>query len=485
ERLTRSRPGETKDDVLDREFYARIDLMVQRSELTEKRLYIQSTYPWVRIKSICSCQWKLMKSNDPQIRKTIKTTVFPPLARINPTFGDIIRAVKSDDFFGILEVDIHVPKDLEERYDVFPPFFCHQDITMEMLSPDMQKLGSNLGKKTGKRLVSTLEARNFVVISPLLKFYLERGFVVTKLHQAIRFTPRLSFEKFGQEIHKLRCDAVSDPKLAITAETIKLAGNSLYGKTIERKDRHTSVRYLKTEDLGKKIRDRKFKNYELLLGENHAEVEEYLGRMVDNTPKLMGVFILGYAKLVMLRFAYMLFDFVDDRDWSPVLMDTDSLCMELSVPNGDLDAIIRPEKREEWQQVRHNFLPCSPDVYEQKRHGIFKIEFSATRLVALSAKSYSLSFDDGDGEVRSKIAAKGISKRHNELSYEDYKTVLQEQKDLIGENRGFKRTADGAMFQYRQKKVALTSFYGKRWVCKDKINTRTLRFPAPDSLDTP
>lgn len=63
-------------------------------------------------------------------------------------------------------------------------------------------------------------------------------------------------------------------------------------------------------------------NCEILKGEEYAEVSEALPSIINDTPKLLGVFILGYAKLKMLHFAYMLIDFCDERDWSPILMDS-------------------------------------------------------------------------------------------------------------------------------------------------------------------
>lgn len=232
------------------------------------------------------------------------------------------------------------------------------------------------------------------------------------------------------------------------------------------------MRCVRGEKLDEVMQSKRFKGCELL-GEDLAEVSENPALVFDDTPKVIGVFIVGYAKLQLLRFAYMLMDFCDEKDWSPVLCDTDSLCLELSVANGDLDAIIRPDKWEEWLKVRSQFLPSNLEVREQRRHGIFKVETLGDAVVALSAKSYAIRMPGGGV----KTAAKGISKRLNDLSYQEYADVLNNSTEKSGVNRGFRRTPQGELYQYRQEKVALSSFYAKRLVADDNVNTRTIRFP--------
>ena len=110
---------------------------------------------------------------------------------------------------------------------------------------------------------------------------------------------------------------------------------------------------------------------------------------------------------------------------------------------------------------------------EQRRHGIFKIEFLGTRIVALSAKTYCAQ-DQVSGTT--KAASKGISKRMNNLNFEQYHDALSNCEEKIGENRGFKRTKEGEVYMYKQKKVALSPYYIKRLVDENMIDTKTIRF---------
>jgi hypothetical protein len=290
-----------------------MDEFIRQQESLTKREYIKINFSHLNFVEICSCQWNRMKKADRELREFCKQLI-PVPKRFPLNHLGLLAAVESGDFFGLLEVQISVPEAMVERYQVFPPFFCHYDISLDMLSEKMQSVGRKNGKRNpGGRLVSALEADRFVVISPLLQFYLQRGFVVHRIYQAIQFTPRNAFLRFGEEIHKLRCAAASDPDLKIKAETIKLAGNSCYGKTCERKERHSQVSYVGIDALPESLQSKRFKSFSLLSKEV-TEVQEHSKSIKEDTPRTIGAFILDHAKLQVLRFAYMLLDFCIDRD---------------------------------------------------------------------------------------------------------------------------------------------------------------------------
>jgi hypothetical protein len=77
-----------------------------------------------------------------------------------------------------------------------------------------------------------------MVISPLLKWYVEHGLKVIQNHQVVVYTPAACFQKFGDNISDARRAGDSDPEKKIVAETHKLDGNSSYGKTVTNKETH-------------------------------------------------------------------------------------------------------------------------------------------------------------------------------------------------------------------------------------------------------
>ena len=375
-----------------------------------------------------------------------------------------------------LRVKIIVPQTLLQASGSidhqFPPFFCNKEVSIEQLTQNMQRLGNELRKsKKSKLLLSTLEADGIVVISPLLQYYLSRGYEVVKIYEAIQLTGKYAFTRLGEDIYRLRREAEANDTLKLRANTYKLAANSCYGKTVEQKRNHRTVTFEDFQRTQKKINNRYCANIEEI-DDNAYEVTCVKRKILMNSPKIIGVFILGYAKLWLLQFAHMISNFLEDKDFNFMLTDTDSLMIELSSEKGDLDSLVKPNKKKEWLATKWNFFPKDTSV--AKRPGLFKVEFCGTACVALSPKCYIIIDQSADGDVISqKVSHKGCSKRTNKLRFDQYKNVLFNRVEHIGENRGFKRTSDGKVYQYCQKKVALTPFYMKRLVCDDWIHTNT------------
>jgi hypothetical protein len=58
-----------------------------------------------------------------------------------------------------------------------------------------------------------------MVISPLLKWYVEHGLKVTQIHQVVEYTPATCFQKFGEQVSEARRAGDADPEKKIVAET--------------------------------------------------------------------------------------------------------------------------------------------------------------------------------------------------------------------------------------------------------------------------
>jgi len=84
------------------------------------------------------------------------------------------------------------------------------------------------------------------------------------------------------------------------------------------------------------------------------------------------------------------------------------------------------------------------DTFSSRTTGLFKLEFEGYRAIALCSKCYFV-----DGEKNSKYSSKGMSARHNYLTWGRYKAALKGNIDRA-ENRGF-RLRHGQMTTYNQK----------------------------------
>ena len=105
------------------------------------------------------------------------------------------------------------------------------------------------------------------------------------------------------QIAQARFDGDRDKDKALIAETMKLIGNSSYGKLITNKEKHHDIVYVNESEIGSEIMNEHF--YSLTeLPNGYYEVEKAKTRINLDLPIHLGVFILNYAKLRMLEFYY-------------------------------------------------------------------------------------------------------------------------------------------------------------------------------------
>jgi len=118
-------------------------------------------------------------------------------------------------------------------------------------------------------------------------------------------------------------------------------------------------------------------------------------------------------------------------------MDTDSLYFALSA--NKLEEVVESELQTEFENRKKDWLAW--DTFSSRTPGLFKLEFEGYRAIALCSKCYFI-----DGEKKSKYSSKGMSARHNSLTWGRYKAALEGNIDRA-ENRGF-RLRHGQMTTY-------------------------------------
>ena len=91
-----------------------------------------------------------------------------------------------------------------------------------------------LSDKPRRLLVGGMKARQIMLATPLLKWYLKHGLVVTRIYQVVEFQQQRCFRDFVQEVSDARRQGNVDPDTDIIADTMKVIGNSGYG-SLDRK----------------------------------------------------------------------------------------------------------------------------------------------------------------------------------------------------------------------------------------------------------
>ena len=437
--------------------------------------------------TITSCEWiKMSESKD----------WYPPTTTNNNntediTKQDILNDVINEEEFGFVKVDIHVPEHLIAKFSEFPPLFKNVEIKLEDIGDHMRAFCESIGRKSGvkRSLISSMHAEGIILLTPLLKWYLEQGLEVTRVYYIISYNGKECFNWFTKSVCADRLAAdLGGAELKMKGEASKLMGNAGYGHTMMNKAKHTQTSFAKEKNLQNHTKNPLMKNYDEL-NENVYEVEKAKRKVVHDMPLQIGLAVYSYAKLRMLEFWKMLNDNLVNDFYQFMEMDTDSLYIALA--RDTLDECVKPERRAEWKDVKEKWFPSEDTKtrikfrgqwitwkqYDYRTPGKFKLEYDGVGMGCLNSKTYIIwgQVDKKTGLDKPKCSSKGSQQKRNSLTKEDFENVVTTQEPHNVENSGFVRDKNDVINTYTQTKKGLTYFYPKREVLADGVSTTHLK----------
>ena len=446
---------------------------------------------FVKVVELWECEWKKMR-RDPHVKRCLDAAFPRRHRRVQWTMTQqqILRGVRDGTVFGMIECDICVPEELRDHFAEMQPVFKNTSLVREDLGPFMHRYAEehNIMTIPRRMLVGSYYGDKILLATPLLRWYLDHGLEVLHVYQIIEYDPIPCFRRFGDAVSEARREGDVHHDRAIIADTMKLLGNSGYGKTITNVDRHRDVNYCTEKAASRLVNNRRFRQLDVVVDDAY-EIEMSKRTVTYALPIHVGLFVLQYAKMRMLQFYY---DFIDRYVERPLFqyceMDTDSAYLALAAES--VDALVTPALREHYFRHRSEWLPSeccdahrdeyvrcrladrqwvgdeecckSRRAFDKRTPGLFKVEWSGDGFVGLCSKTYYC-FGPTD-----KYSTKGLSKRHNTIDKEAFLEVLTSRRS--GKNRGF-RVYKSAVMTYVQVRAALTYFYAKRVVHKDGLST--------------
>ena len=145
----------------------------------------------------------------------------------------------------MVECDVRVPEELHDYFSEMQPVFKNASVTRDDIGPFMRQYAEehDILSKPRVMLVGSFRGVKILHATPLLRRYLAHGLAVDRVYQIIEYEPNPCFRRFGESVSATRCAGDEDPEKAIIADTIKLLGNSGYGKMVTNVDRHRDVKY--------------------------------------------------------------------------------------------------------------------------------------------------------------------------------------------------------------------------------------------------
>ena len=310
------------------------------------------------------------------------------------------------------EVDLHVPEKLHDFFNDLPLAPESLIVQEEWLSGLQKKLQGDKQFTPCRKLVPNLcDKEKYIVHYRLLKFYVELGLCVTKLHRVIKFEQRAWMKPYINFNTEKRKNAKSE----FERNFYKLANNAPFGKSIQNVRKMMRVDLVRTHvELNRFkrlvadpafIRDKEF-------DDGLFAIHSVKSKITLDKPIYTGLAVLDLSKLFMYTFYY---NYIKEQYGEKVQLlytDTDSLVMLIETADiyEDMwqhsDLYDTSNYSEEFKTSKDHTLYSTKN---KKVIGKFKDECAGdpiVEFVALRPKMYSFITASSKEEKR----GKGISR---------------------------------------------------------------------------
>ena len=414
------------------------------------------------------------------------------------TKDEILTTADDAEYGYILEVDLEYPSYLHDQHNDYPLAPEHLEITQEMLSPLQNSSFESLKLNSSKKLAPNLhDKKNYVLHYRNLKYYLDQGMILKKIHRALKFQQSPWLKPFIEFNTQQRANARSD----FEKDFFKLLNNSVFGKTIENTREYRNVDLVDSKEKMEKLAKQPNYRCHTIINENLIAVERFKPTVKMDKPIYTGISVFELSKLSMYKFHYELIKKIYPGQKSKVCMtDTDSFVYEIETENiyDDMRQHHEHFDLSNFEDDHPMFCNDNADTIKHLKNknkkvlGKMKDELAGKTLlqfVGIRPKAYSLKYEemvflDEQGKVSKEPThrpelriseskkLKGIKKStvENDIRHEHYMNCLHNGDPLHATMTTF-RSHDHKMSTRTQNKLALCNFDDKRWIMEDGIST--------------
>ena len=362
----------------------------------------------------------------------------------------------------ILEVDLQYPEQLHDLHKDYPLAPEIMSVSEDMLSKHQKELHYKYyGKEakdedTKKLILSLMDKKKYVLHISALKFYLQHGLKLKKIHRIISFKQ----SNFLKPYIDFNTEKRKQSKTDFEKDLFKLMNNAVYGKTMEDVRKHTEFDLISTPERFQKCVNSPTYKARHIINENLVGVEKEKAVVELNKPIYMGLSILDYSKVHMYSFYYDVLKPKYQDDIKLIYTDTDSFVIQVMTDDlfQDFKDLSDYMDFSDYPKSHPNY-----DASNKKVLGKSKDELSSkimTHFIGLKPKSYAFKVQGDKKEYKkSKGVVKG--KVNTELNYDMYERTLNgEIKPTVRFNTI--RSKNHHIFSINQTKFALSNFENKR-----------------------
>ena len=367
----------------------------------------------------------------------------------------VLKYNDDDDTGDILEVDLDYPKelhDLHKDYPLAPEIMSINENMLSQVQKDIHKYyyGKDASdEKTNKLVLNVMDKHKYVLHISELKFYLQHGLSLRKVHRVVSFKQANFLKPFIEFSTEKRKNAKND----VEKDLFKLMNNSVYGKTMENVRKHGDYEIVNTPEHFQKLVNKPLYKHRHIIHEDLVIVEKDKHTVELNKPIYMGMSILDYSKIHMYSFYYDVMKPKYKDNIKLVYTDTDSYVIKV-----ETDDLYEDFKEINEYMDFSDYPPEHPnyDKTNKKVLGKFKDEMNGkiiTHFIGLKPKAYCYKVYGDDKEHKK---SKGVVKHKvcNQLSYKTYEETLNRKcKEEVSFNTI--RSKNHQIYSINQTKYAL------------------------------
>ena len=376
----------------------------------------------------------------------------------------------------IYEVDIHYPERLHNQHDDYPLAPESLVIDHEMYSSTQQSVFSESIPQN--KLTTNFRDKTRYVVH--LKLFVKLRLIITKVHRVLTFK-QSSWLKSYIDSNTHQC-TLSDS--GFLKDSIKLMNNSVFGKTQENLRKRVQVDIVTgAATLRKRVAKPSFCRG-IPITDCLTVIQCKVQTLTLNLPIYVGLTVLELSKLHMYSFHYehMKAKYPHADQLKLLFTDTDSLAYAVQTNNiyGDMasDAAAKYDFSE---------YPLDYPLYDssnRKALGYFKDELNSVPMeefLGLRPKCYAfLCTGKVDRNIVQhsrpveKKTAKGVKRKVKDenLHFNHYLDALQNFQSFVCKQNLITSTSH-TVRSVHQRKIGLTAFDTKRWLCEGTIHTHS------------
>lgn len=372
---------------------------------------------------------------------------------------DILNLSDEGDKGYTFEVDLNIPNHLHDTFKDFPlcPDHYIPDIN-ELSNYQKDLINKGIGNipKDVKLVNSLKEKIKYVIDYRMLKYVIQQGIIVTKIHQVISYDQKPWLKAYIDKNTVLRQKANND----FEKDFFKLMNNSVYGKQMENVRKRCDVKLLSSYKSFQKHKDYDTRT---IIDEDHVLLYRKKKTVTLNKPIYGGFVVLELSKLLMYKFYYDVLKPKYRNNMKLLGTDTDSF-------------IIYVETNDIYDDIKENinhfdtcgYLLESIPHANNKIPGKFKDEYLGIPIrefVGLRSKMYAFKTDCIEKKV-----CKGIRKQNIEkMKFDMYKDTLFNDKETYEDIYNI-TSKEYTLYTIKTRKIALSPYDDKRYLINN-INT--------------